>query len=148
MPDSTNLINTFDTLGRLKKALVERYGELHPELADLLMDLQDEKDLDTSKIETLTEMNQEANDRVVDERARSKATERKLQRSQMEVSQLKRELAEKEAELRQKEEVIAAYKSAPVRVEAGGIYNNNQDSNVLNAPPQNCEFKAGNAAAG
>ena len=148
MPQNTTLLTPFDTLGRLRNLLESRYGVLDEEVSELLTTLQDDKDLDQSKIETLEEMNQEANERVIDERAKGKAIERKLQRASRENNQLRAELADQRNQIAHLEEVIEAYKRAPIKVEAGGTLNQNYDSNVLLAAANGCDFKAGKEAVG
>ena len=148
MPENTSMLNPFDTLGRLRNLLESRYGVLDEEVSELLTTLQDDKDLDQSKIETLEEMNQEANERVIDERAKGKAIERKLLRANMEISQLKAEMADQRNQIAHLEEVIEAYKRAPVKVEAGGTFTQNYDSNVLLGAASGCDFKAGKEAVG
>ena len=148
MPENTSMLNPFDTLGRLRNLLESRCGVLDEEVSELLTTLQDDTDLDQSKIETLEEMNQEANERVIDERAKGKAIERKLLRANMEISQLRAEMAEQRSQIAHLEEVIETYKRAPVKVEAGGTLTQNYDSNVLLGAASGCDFKAGKEAVG
>lgn len=148
MPENTSMLNPFDTLGRLRNLLESRYGVLDEEVLGLLTNLQDEKDLDQSRIETLEEMNQEANDRVINERTNVKAVERKLQRANMENSQLRAEIDGYRNQIAHQEEVIEAYKRAPINVEPGATLNQNYDSNVLLGSANSCDFKAGKEAVG
>ena len=148
MPENTSMIIPFDTRGRLRNLLESKYGMLDEEVLDLLTNLQDEKDLDQSRIETLEEMNQEANDRVINERTNVKAVERKLQRANMENSQLRAEIDGYRNQIAHQEEVIEAYKRAPIKVEPGATLNQNYDSNVLLGSANSCDFKAGKEAVG
>ena len=85
---------------------------------------------------------------MIDERAKGKAIERKLLRANMEISQLRAEMAEQRSQIAHLEEVIEAYKRAPVKVEAGGTFTQNYDSNVLLGAANGCDFKAGKEAVG
>ena len=149
MPENASILTPFDTLGRLRNLLESRYGVLDEEVQELLTKLQDEKDFEQAKIETLEDMNQDANERVIEERTNVKASERKLQRANMENSQLKAEIADCRGQIEHLEEVIEAYKHTSVNVEPGGTYNQNYDSNVLmGGAANNCDFKAGKEAVG
>jgi hypothetical protein len=57
-------------------------------------------------------------------------------------------MAEQRSQIAHLEEVIEAYKRAPVKVEAGGTFTQNYDSNVLLAAANGCDFKAGKEAVG
>lgn len=148
MPENASILNPFDSLGRLRNLLESRYGVLDEEVQELLTKLQDEKDFEQAKIETLEDMNQEANERVIEERTNVKASERKILRANMENSQLRAEIAECHKQIEHLEDVIEAYKRPSVNVEPGGTLNQNFDSNVLLGGANNCEFNAGKEAVG
>lgn len=147
MPDSTPLLSSFTPLKRLRQLLEKTYGKLEKEVEKLFGELQDEEDLTQSKIEALQEMNSEANDRFIKELATRKAADRKVQRLQIEINAEHTAKEDLEKELAHKDEIIYAYEHSGIKVEAGGVLNQNHDSNVFNAETRDCDISAGKGSS-